>query len=58
MMDVRLECKSAGRPGVILGSPFSPFSESTGVEFHYASFGSISLFQSAATCYGMRQLSV
>ena len=32
--DVRLECQSEGRPGVILGSPCSLFSESTGLEFH------------------------
>ena len=32
--DVRLECQSEGRPGVILGGPCSLFSESTGLEFH------------------------
>ena len=34
MTDVRLKCQSAGRPGVILGGPYSLISESTGVEFH------------------------
>ena len=57
--DVRLEYKSEGRPGVILGSPCSLFSESTGLEFHTCIIlVEFCLFRSAATCYGMRQSSV
>ena len=57
--DVRLEYKSEGRPGVILGSPCSLFSESTGLEFHTCIIlVEFSLFRSDATCYGMRQSSV
>ena len=57
--DVRLEYKSEGRPGVILASPCSLFSESTGLEFHTCIIlVEFSLFRSDATCYGMRQSSV
>ena len=57
--DVRLAYQSEGRPGVILGSPCSLFSESTGLEFHTCIIlVEFRLFRSAATCYGMRQSSV
>ena len=57
--DVRLEYKCEGRPGVILGSPCSLFSESTGLEFHTCIIlVEFCLVLSAATCYGMRQSSV
>ena len=56
--DVRLEYQSEGRPGVILGSPCSLFSESTGLVSHMHHPVEFCHFRSAATCYGMRQSSV
>ena len=57
--DVRLDYKCEGRPGAILGSPCSLFSESTGLEFHTCIIlVEFCLVLSAATCYGMRQSSV
>ena len=58
--DVRLEYKSEGRPGVILGSPCSFLSESTEVVFHSCKVSLVALRVSrfCATCYGMRQSSV
>ena len=49
-----------GRPGVILGSPNSVFSERTGLVFHTCSLilENFDFFRSAATCYGTRQLGV
>ena len=48
-----------GRPGVILGSPYSFFSERSGLVFHTCILiVEILILYVPATCYGTRQLDV